>query len=96
VDEEVTRILRETYEGARQLLEENRELLDRVSDALLERETLEGSELRLLLEGKPLPPLPSPIAREEPPTEDSSPERSGTQPAELPGKKLPDPEPVPG
>jgi cell division protease FtsH len=96
VDEEVTRILSETYGKAKQLLEEHRDLLDRVSDALLERETLEGSELQLLVEGKPLPPLPSPIAPEELSTKDSEPERADTKPAEFPGKKLPDPEPVPG
>jgi cell division protease FtsH len=96
VDEEITRILGETYGRAKQLLEEHRDLLDRVSDALLERETLEGSELQLLLERKSLPPLPSPIITEKLPTEDSPPERAETQPAELPGKKLPDPEPVPG
>ena len=32
----------------------------------------------------------------EAPTEDSPPEHSETKPAEFPGKKLPDPEPVPG
>jgi len=96
VDDEVTRILTETYEKARQLLEEHRELLDVVGDALLERETLEGSELQLLIEGKPLPPLPLPIAAEERPTKGSSPERDEAEKAEFPGKKLPDPEPVPG
>jgi cell division protease FtsH len=96
VDEEITRILSETYGKAKQLLEEHRDLLDQVSEALLERETLDGAELQLLLEGKPLPPLPSPVVPEERPQEDSPPERAETEPAELPGKKLPDPEPVPG
>jgi cell division protease FtsH len=96
VDEEIARILEETYGKARQLLEEHRDLLDRVSDALLERETLEGAELQLLIERKPLAPLAPPIAPEELPTKDSPPERAETEPAEFPGKKLPDPEPVPG
>jgi cell division protease FtsH len=96
VDEEITRILGETYEKAKQLLGERRDLLDQVSDALLERETLEGAELQLLIEGKPLPPLPSPIVTEERPTKASPPERAEAEPAEFPGKKLPDPEPVPG
>ena len=33
----------------RTLLEENRDTLDRISEALLERETLENSELKLLV-----------------------------------------------
>ncbi len=96
IDEEITRILTTLYDEAKQLLADNREILDRISEALLERETLDGTELKLLLEGEPLPPLPSPIAAEEPPAEDSEPERAETEPAEFPGKKLPDPEPVPG
>jgi cell division protease FtsH len=96
VDEEIRQILGETYGKAKQLLEEHRDLLDRVSDALLERETLEGSELQLLIEGKPLPALPLPVALEERPTKDSPPERAVAEPAEFPGKKLPDPEPVSG
>jgi cell division protease FtsH len=96
VDQEITRILTETYGRAKQLLEDHRELLDTVGDALLERETIDGSELQLLLEGKPLPPLPLPVVPEDRPTKDSSAERDETETAEFPGKKLPDPEPVPG
>ena len=96
VDEEITRILGETYGKARQLLEEHRELLDVVGDALLERETLEGAELQLLIEGETLPPLPVPIVAEERQTKDASPKRTEAETAEFPGKKLPDPEPVPG
>jgi len=96
VDEEISRILGETYGKAKQLLENHRDLLDRVSEALLERETLEGAELQLLIEGKVLPPLPSPIAPEQPPAKNSPTRRVEKKPAEFPGKKLPDPEPVPG
>ncbi len=94
IDLEISQILHDGYNAALRLLEENRELLDRVSDALLERETLEGAELQLLIKGQPLPPLPSPVATAK---EESPPEpQSEREPEKFPGSKLPDPEPVPG
>jgi len=95
VDEEISRILRETYDEARQLLVDHRAVLDRVSDALLERETLDGAELQLLAEGQTLPPLPSPVAPKPSRPEPPSP-RAEAEPTGLPGGKVPDPEPVPG
>jgi cell division protease FtsH len=93
IDEEVARILGERYDEAVEILSEHRDLLDRVTDALLERETLDGPELSLLIEGKELPPLPSPVVPEQSPP----PERAEKEPKEsFPGDKLPEPEPVPG
>jgi cell division protease FtsH len=92
IDEEVSRILKELYDAAKWLLSENRELLDRISEGLLERETLDSEELKLLLEGKLLPPLP-PLVTDE---EVSQPERPRQPAKAFPGDKLPDPEPVPG
>jgi cell division protease FtsH len=57
VDSEVKRILDEAHERARALLETERDLLARIAQALLERETLDHDEIRLLAEGKPLPPM---------------------------------------
>jgi hypothetical protein len=57
VDAEVKRILDEAYVRARKTLEENRELLQRIAEALLERETLDREEVDLLAAGKPLPEL---------------------------------------
>jgi len=93
VDEEVSRILRTLYDDAKQLLAENRPVLDRIADALLERETLDTSELKLLIEGRTLPPLPTPVAvRKESPPERA---KAGSR-KPIPPDKLPDPEPVPG
>ena len=84
------------YDEAKQLLKDNREALDRISEALLERETLDGAELDLLLEGKPLPPLPSPVS-EEKAESDSEVEPAAEKTSDsFPGEELPDPEPVPG
>jgi cell division protease FtsH len=57
VDAEVKRILDEAYTRARKTLEENTELLQRIAEALLERETLDREEVDLLASGKPLPEL---------------------------------------
>jgi cell division protease FtsH len=94
IDAAVAGMLNGLYEEARQLLLENREVLDRIADALLERETLEGADLDRILAGEPLPPMPSPIASaaEEEATPQKTPARSEDMRG---GGKLPDPEPVP-
>jgi cell division protease FtsH len=55
IDQEVRRIVTAGYEAARNILENNRETLERIAQALLEREVLDAVELKLLLENKPLP-----------------------------------------
>jgi len=91
VDEEVKVMLEDLYQEAYQMLSDNRATLDRIAEALLERETLDTSELELLVAGKPLPPIPLPVADEKP-VESTH----GAKPASLPGDAIPDPEPVPG
>ncbi len=57
VDSEIKRFLDEAYDGAARTLSEHRSLLDEIANALLERETLDADEIKLLDAGKPLPPL---------------------------------------
>ena len=57
VDTEIKRILDEAHAKAREILETELDLLERIAEALLERETLDRYEVQLLAEGKPLPPL---------------------------------------
>ncbi len=57
VDQEVKRILDEAHGQARQVLEEHRDLMERIAQALLERETLDRAEIDLLADGEPLPPM---------------------------------------
>ncbi|MGB9710293.1 MAG: ATP-dependent zinc metalloprotease FtsH [Thermodesulfovibrio sp.] len=45
IDEETKRIVTEAYSETKQLIEKNRKLLDAIAQALLERETLEASEI---------------------------------------------------
>ncbi len=91
IDEEVMAMLASLYDEAYQMLSDNRATLDRIAEALLERETLDTGELALLLEGKPLPPMALPVA-DSPPVESSD----TAKPASFSGDAMPDPEPVPG
>jgi cell division protease FtsH len=52
VDEEIARIIDSEYAKAKDLLEKNRGVLDSVSAALLEKETLDEKEFKALLEQK--------------------------------------------
>jgi len=76
IDHEVKKIVTRAYDSARSILQINREALERIAQALLEREVLDAAELKLLLEGKPLgeksrpappsPPQPVPGAEPKP------------------------------
>lgn len=44
VDNEVMRILKESYEEAKRLLSENREIMDKIAEFLIEKETITGKE----------------------------------------------------
>jgi cell division protease FtsH len=55
VDSEVKRLLDEAYVRAIETLGANRQLLEKIAEALLERETLDREEVELLARGEPLP-----------------------------------------
>ncbi len=59
IDGEVRRIVTDQYHRAKQILMDNQEALQRLSEALLEYETLDGPEIATILEG-------GTIAREKP------------------------------
>jgi cell division protease FtsH len=60
IDAEVRKLVNEGYDTARNILETNREVLQKIAMALLEREVLDASEVMMLVEGKELPPMKSP------------------------------------
>ena len=59
VDSEVKRIVEDAHSRCRKLLEENLNALHRIAQALLDRETITGEDLDLLMDNKELPPLDS-------------------------------------
>jgi len=59
VDSEVKRIVEEAHSRCRKLLDENIEILHRIAKALLDRETITGNDITLIMANKELPPLDS-------------------------------------
>ncbi len=57
IDSEVKRIVQEAESTAIRLLSESREVLDRITEALLERETISGEDIDKLQRNEPLPPF---------------------------------------
>ncbi|MCP3982525.1 MAG: ATP-dependent zinc metalloprotease FtsH, partial [bacterium] len=60
IDSEVKRFVVEGYDAARRILEEKRDALERIAEALLEREVLEIGDVNALLKGEPLPERTTP------------------------------------
>jgi len=60
IDQEVKKFVNTAYERANAVLTTNREALVRIAEALLVREVLDAGEVKLLIEGKPLPEIKKP------------------------------------
>jgi cell division protease FtsH len=60
IDSEVRKLVNNGYQTAKNILEGNRDVLQKIAAALLEREVLDASEVMLLVEGRELPPMKSP------------------------------------
>jgi len=86
IDGEVRTIVSTGYAKARHILETHRDTLERIAQALLDREVLDAAELKLLMEGKSLPDKAPPPPPAAPPV-----------PAKEPQLTLrPEPRPIPG
>jgi cell division protease FtsH len=57
IDAEIRSIVTENYEKAKKIVQDNQETVTRIAEALLERETLDSSEIEALIEGRELPAL---------------------------------------
>jgi cell division protease FtsH len=81
IDAEIKRIVTEQYERAQRTLTDNREILNRVAEALLEHEVLDAVQLKQLMNGEPLEvrkpkqPTPAPVPAREGKVDDG--ERAG-------------------
>ncbi len=85
VDDEVLSIITKAYQDAYHMLEENRDILDRISDYLYDKETITGKEFMEIyceMKGIPMPDTDEKTDVVEEPTEMSS---SDEEPAETLG-----------
>jgi len=73
IDKEVKRIVNGGYENAKRLLSNNRETLERIAQALLEREVIDANEVKMLMEGRPLPEKPRTPPPQAPPAPSTDP-----------------------
>ncbi len=62
IDQEVRRLIDEAYQSAHTIVQTNADAMHRLAAALLERETIDSDEVRMLIEGKELPPVRSVLA----------------------------------
>lgn len=83
IDAEIRSIVDSCYQRATELLTENREILDRISVALLEKETISSEELDRLIAGEP-EPKESDSSESQPPTATASVEPESTEEKETP------------
>lgn len=79
IDQEIKRIIVTNYDRARKLLEENRHLLEKIAEALLEYETLDTDQIKRICDGLPV----SEAVAEEP---------AKSEPAKVPGRPVPVPQ----
>ncbi len=70
IDEEVRKIIDKGYRTAMQLISDHSDAVQRITDALLEREVLDAAEVRRLIDGEELPPLRT-APPKLPPTDES-------------------------
>ena len=66
IDEEVRILVDAGYRSAYSILDNNHDIMHRMSAALLERETLDAAEIKLIIEGKALPEARSPLSAVDP------------------------------
>lgn len=100
IDNEIAKLIHTAYDRAKQILDENMDLLHQLADLLLEKETVMGNELdALILKKRPEFDFPSKLDEDlipdkeepktEPPAENESTTETGENPDEPPDKKPP-------
>ena len=62
IDLEVRRLIDEAYQSANNILSTHKDAMHRIAAALLERETIDAEEVKMLIDGKELPPMRSILA----------------------------------
>ncbi len=62
IDLEVRRLIDDAYQSAYAILDAHKDAMHRIAAALLERETIDAEEVKMLIEGRELPPIRSVLA----------------------------------
>ncbi len=62
IDQEVRRLIDDAYQSAYAIVEANKDAMHRIANALLERETIDADEVRMLIDGRELPEMRSALA----------------------------------
>ena len=66
IDQEVRKLVNKGYTTAKELISDNRETLERIARALIEREVLDANEIKMLVENQQLPPIqPPPTSKDD-------------------------------
>jgi cell division protease FtsH len=66
IDQEVRKLVNKGYTTAKQLISDNRDMLERIARALIEREVLDANEIKMLVENQQLPPVqPPPSSKDD-------------------------------
>jgi cell division protease FtsH len=76
IDKEVTRLVTGAYNRAKEILESNKELTEKLAETLLVREVMTGEEIEMLMRGEELPEKPVESAASQKQEPESSKERS--------------------
>jgi len=81
IDSEVKRLIDQAYKKAKELIEANKDKLEKIAETLLKYETLDGDEVRLILEGGELnkPTVSGLLAAEQAKSEQPNPEDKGQE-----------------
>jgi cell division protease FtsH len=88
IDHEVRRLIDEAYARARGILEGNGQALINISNALLEREVLDATELQMIIDGKSLPTrVPPPSDDDHGPMQQVLKPEPSRQPGLAPGER---------
>jgi cell division protease FtsH len=88
IDSEVRRLVNTGYDRAKKIILDNRDTLERIAMALLDREVLDAVELKLIMEGKQLPARVVPAKGDDGVQQVLRPE-PGRAPGIVPGKPSP-------
>jgi cell division protease FtsH len=86
IDDEIRKIVEECYERTRDILSQHKDALITVSEALLERENMDGSEIRAMIFGTEETPEETPEEAPEDVTSDTGEETAVAEDTVAPGE----------